>query len=243
MDVKRLIQERPHLESPISFYLKVREYLQRCVKEEESIQKEGNPFSFVVGVFCSVFDIPEGTFSFLSEEVSEKGIDPITSPSSLLRIPIYHENLKEDDKNRLLFLLSKPFFMLLKKDKEGLSFMENGRCPVCGEVPSVGRITAENRKKLICTFCETEGDFYRIGCPYCMNRESPSIDILLDEEEIRVELCGRCKSYIKSMREEHLKKYDDPHLIDIISLPLDIVTQKRGYKRRSPNIIGIAEIK
>jgi hypothetical protein len=34
--------------------------------------------------------------------------------------------------------------------------------------------------------------------------------------------------------EEIYKVFKDPYLIDIISLPLDVVAQERGYIRRSP---------
>lgn len=243
MNIKELIKQRPHLESPINFYTKVREYRERCLKKREFIERETDLLSFVLKAFCSTFGIPEDTISFLLNEVFEKGIDPLSSPSSFLRLSFYHDDIGEEERGRMLFLLSKPFFLWLRNEKKEGSFTESGRCPICGEVPSIGRITDDNHKRLICTFCEHEGDFFRIGCPYCMNRESDKIEILLDEDEVRAELCGVCRSYIKSMREEHLKKYDDPHLVDVISLPLDVVVQRRGYIRRSPNLIGVREIK
>jgi len=96
---------------------------------------------------------------------------------------------------------------------------------------------------MICPLCEHGGSFFRIGCPYCFNKDSSKIELLLDEEEIRAELCLECNTYIKSFKENHYMKYRDPFLIDLVSLPLDIVVQKRGYIRRSPNIVGLRRIK
>jgi len=239
--IEEIIKERPHLESPLSFYKKVREYAAKCEKEIDIFGKE-ETFPRVIKTLCDLFGLPKESLHFLIDELSEKGIDPFSSPSSIYRLPFYHDELKEDEKKRLLFLLSKPFFLRLKKDKV-ISFAEDGRCPVCGEIPSISRITEDNHRKLLCSFCEHEADFHRIGCPFCLIKEGEKIDILLDEEDIRVELCNNCKSYIKSMREEHISKYEDPFLVDIVSLPLDVIAQKRGYIRRSPNLIGVLDIK
>lgn len=65
------------------------------------------------------------------------------------------------------------------------------------------------------------------------------MEIILDDEEIRADYCLECNTYIKSFKENHYIKYKDPFLIDLISLPLDIIAQRRGYIRRSPNIIGL----
>lgn len=243
MDLEDLIRKKPYLESPLNFYGKVRKYMERFSEARESEEKERDFLNFVIETFCSVFEIPKESLSFLYDEVSEQGIDPFSSPSSFFRLPFYHDDLMEEERSRVLFLLSKPFFLLLRKSKEAATAFKDGKCPICGEARSLARITEDNRKKLLCAFCEYEGDFFRIGCPYCMNRESNRIEILLDEDEVRVELCEKCKSYLKSMRQEHLSKYGDPYLVDIVSLPLDIIAQKKGYVRRSPNIIGLKEIK
>lgn len=120
--------------------------------------------------------------------------------------------------------------------------METGKCPICGTESSLSMITENNEKIMICPLCEHGGSFFRIGCPYCFNKDSSKIELLLDEEEIRAELCLECNTYIKSFKENHYMKYRDPFLIDLVSLPLDIVVQKRGYIRRSPNIVGLRRI-
>lgn len=237
--IAELMKERPHLESPLSFYRKVLNYKGRLDgverRDKESTLRQ------IMEIFCEVFSLPFPKLEFIIDEVKEKGIDPFDEPSSLLHLDFYHDDMGEEEKRRALFLISKPFFIWLRKS-ENVSFYESGRCPVCGNVPSLGRINEENRKVLLCSFCEFEGGFYRIGCPNCNQKEGEKIDILLDEDEIRVELCRECRSYIKSMTEEHIRSYGDPYLVDIISLPLDVIAQKRGFLRRSPNLIGIQKI-
>ncbi|MEM5867760.1 MAG: formate dehydrogenase accessory protein FdhE, partial [Candidatus Aenigmatarchaeota archaeon] len=95
---------------------------------------------------------------------------------------------------------------------------------------------------MVCTLCGHREEVTRIGCSYCLHKNPEKIKILVDEDEIRVELCELCKTYIKSFKDEVYRKYKDPNLIDILSLPLDVVAQQRGFIRRSPNAIGVREI-
>lgn len=175
----------------------------------------------------------------MKDEILKSGKNPVKEPASLWSLQIQSEELSREEIDRMLFILSKPFFVFLRKEGEKASFMDTGKCPICGTDSSLSMIVENNERLIICPLCEHGGTFFRICCPYCFNKNSTRIEILLDEEEIRAELCLECNTYIKSFREEQYIKYKDPFLIDIISLPLDIVVQKRGYIRRSSNIIGL----
>lgn len=241
MKIEDIIKEKPHLKSPLELYRRVRDFVERCKTDRErmTLDSDFSLIDIVLNNFSSVFQIPADSVSFVKDEIINSGKDPIKDPSSLWSLKIQSEEVTQEEIQRMLFVLSKPFFVFLKKDGEQASFMDTGKCPVCGTDSSLAMITENNEKIMICPLCEHGGSFFRICCPYCFNKDSSKMEILLDDEDIRAEYCLECNTYIKSFKENHYIKYKDPFLIDIISLPLDIVIQKRGYIRRSPNFIGL----
>jgi len=245
MKIEEIIKEKPHLQSPLELYEKIKNLTEQCKQEKERVKLDNDIalIDIVLKNFSSVFNIPFESISFLKDEIIKSGKDIIKEPASFWFLPIQSEELSKEELERMLFILSKPFFVFLRKEGQQASFMDTGKCPICGTDSSLAMITENNEKIMICPLCEHGGSFFRIGCPYCFNKDSSKIEILLDDEEIRAEVCLECNTYIKSFRENHYIKYRDPFLIDLISLPLDIVAQKRGYIRRSPNFIGLRVIK
>jgi len=244
MNFDEIIKEKPHLQSPLELYMKIKELTEQCKKERERMKLDSDVslIDIVLKNFSTAFQIPYESISFLKDEILKSGKNIIKEPSSLWSLQIQSEELSKEEVDRMLFILSKPFFVFLRRDGQQASFMETGKCPICGTESSLSMITENNEKIMICPLCEHGGSFFRIGCPYCFNKDSSKIELLLDEEEIRAELCLECNTYIKSFKENHYMKYSDPFLIDLVSLPLDIVVQKRGYIRRSPNIVGLRRI-
>ncbi|MEN2994775.1 MAG: formate dehydrogenase accessory protein FdhE [Thermodesulfovibrio sp.] len=244
MKIEEIIKEKPHLQSPLELYKRIRNFVNKCREDRERLKFDSNLelFDIVLSNFSSVFDIPLESLSFLKDEVMSYNIDPVKVPNSLWSLSIQSEELSKEEIDRMLFIISKPFFVFLKKESEQTSFMDTGKCPVCGTDSCLAMITDNNEKIMICPLCEHGGSFFRIGCPYCFNKDSTNIEIFLDDEDIRAEVCLDCNTYIKSFRETHYVKYKDPFLIDLISLPLDIVVQKKGYIRRAPNFIGLKTI-
>jgi FdhE protein len=119
-------------------------------------------------------------------------------------------------------------------------YWEEGRCPVCNAVPSLSVIEKESRRKYFCSFCGTGGYYTRIGCPNCLTDDPRDITIItLDGEEgMRADTCDKCMSYYKTF-EGQMMADNSLEDLDILSLPLDIVVQEKGYKRLSPNPVGI----
>jgi len=245
MKIAEIIKEKPHLQSPLELYEKIKNLTEQCKEEKERVKLDSDTelIDIVLRNFSSVFQISYESISFLKDEILKSGKNPIKEPSSLWQLQIQSEELSREEIDRMLFILSKPFFVFLRKEGEKASFMDTGKCPICGTDSCLSMITENNERIMICPLCEHGGRFFRIACPYCFNKNSTKIEILLDDEEIRAELCLECNTYIKSFKENHYIKYRDPFLIDLISLPLDIVAQKRGYIRRSPNILGLKIIK
>uniref|UniRef100_A0A7V4JQW2 Formate dehydrogenase accessory protein FdhE n=1 Tax=Thermodesulfobacterium geofontis TaxID=1295609 RepID=A0A7V4JQW2_9BACT len=246
MEIKRIIselkEERSYLKSPLELYEKVLDFNEKCEKIIKNKAKN-NLLDKIIDEFSSIFEIPYEFSSFLKTSILNIAKDPFSEPKSILELPISEEESSKEEIKRALFILSKPFFIEYRKSlKREKKFEEIGRCVVCREPVSLTMIDSENKRHMVCTVCGHEEEIFRIGCSYCMQQVCEKIDLLVDEDEIRVELCKDCKTYIKSFKDEVYQKFKDPYLIDIISLPLDVVAQERGYIRRSPNIIGIQRV-
>jgi FdhE protein len=97
-----------------------------------------------------------------------------------------------------------------------------------------------DKRKYFCSFCGTVGHFKRIGCTHCQNEDPNLIDIIYasDDSKVRIDVCNKCKSYVKTI-DVSLASFTDIEEADLISLPLDIIAQERGFVRRSPNPVGM----
>lgn len=248
MDLGKIKEERPYLADTLSLYeryagfkalvynlVEIRAYHDEKCYPPELIEPVFNAFSYS-------FEIPDESLAALKDAMRSGGVDLSSLPSE---INSASETFSENEHEGIIFLISKPYFLWLRHSS-GLnkSFWTDGRCPVCGSIPSLASLDAEGKRQLYCSFCETPGYFSRLGCPVCLNSETGRINIIETEDEagFRVETCDSCSSYIKSITSpEILNKYPFD-LADIVSLPLDIIAQEKGYRRNSPNTLGMKKM-
>jgi hypothetical protein len=122
---------------------------------------------------------------------------------------------------------------------------EHGRCPVCGGEPAVAYTIGEGGKRhLICHRCETHWRYRRLSCPYCGHENPKDSGYIFSEESeykaMTSNLCGECRSYIKSWRVES-DNLDDlhPEVEDLKTPGFDRAVEEESYRRRSPNIFGV----
>ena len=245
--IEELIAKKQHLEDPLRFYAK-------SLKFADGVRALGMPsrpglnayppmfIGRIVDCFLSVFDLPEGVMSPLKQALELGEIDFMRLP--LLEVPAFSLPYAEDDLTMLLFLLSRPYFSGMR---DGLSYddrlWEEGRCPVCNARPALSSISPDGRQQLYCSFCGAKGQYDAIGCHVCHNQAPARLDTIVfeNEAEFRVRACNACRSYVKIADRELLDRIT-PDLADLISLPLDIVVQEKGYKRPSPNAIGMVRM-
>jgi FdhE protein len=115
-----------------------------------------------------------------------------------------------------------------------------GNCPVCGSYPAIEKLRRDDGKKILrCSFCGTEWHFKRIMCPFCGNEDHNSLRYFFVEEEsstekaaFRVDVCDKCKNYIKTLDERKLPESEKPdlYLENLNTIYLDVLAQKDGYK-------------
>lgn len=108
-----------------------------------------------------------------------------------------------------------------------------GYCPICGKEPKIGEIreSEDGRRYLFCHQCGYKWHFRRIKCPFCGNEEQHSLAYFAveGEESHRVDVCNKCRRYIKII--ELPKSSEDVNLDveDITTLHLDMLAYEEGY--------------
>ena len=108
-----------------------------------------------------------------------------------------------------------------------------GYCPICGKEPKIGEIRdgEEGKRYLFCHQCGFKWYFHRIKCPFCGNEEQHSLAYfeVEGEERYRVDVCNKCRRYIKTV--ELPKSSEEPNLDveDIATLHLDMIAYDEGY--------------
>jgi len=244
--IEEIIAKKPHLEGPLRFY-------EKSIQFADAVKALGMPsrpglnayppefIGRIVERFLSVIDLPEGSLSPLKQALELGQIDFKRVP--LLEVPAFSLPYPEDDLMMLLFLLSRPYFLVMHDvlQRDGVPW-EEGRCPVCSARPSLLTGSPDGLQQH-CSFCGTMGRYDSVGCPVCHNKDTALLNtfIVRKEKGFTVRACDLCKAYVKIVDEKQLGRMT-PDLVDLMSLPLDIVVQEKGYKRPSPNPVGMVRM-
>lgn len=134
------------------------------------------------------------------------------------------------------------FRLYLEKLAHSLSGKVNNKlwrrsyCPVCGGRPFFGILKGEERvRHLICVNCLTEWVFYRLKCPFCGNSDQKLLAYIFTEvygecSPYRIDVCNKCKGFIKTADALSLKQTFIPRLDDIATMHLDFLALKEGFK-------------
>ncbi len=242
-----IIAKRPHLSALLRFY-------ERSVLFTDAVMALAIPsdprlnayppkfIGRIVERFLFVFDMPKGGLTPLKQALELGEIDFKRLP--LLEAPAFSLPYPEDDLMTLLFLISRPFFLGMRNDLPSSARpREEGRCSVCNARPTLSFVTPEGRRQQYCSFCGMNELDDALGCPVCHNKDSRRLHTFVFEHEEGFSLlaCDSCTSYVKTVN-GFLPAGMTPDLADLMSLPLDIAVQEKGYKRLSPNPIGMVRM-
>jgi len=103
-----------------------------------------------------------------------------------------------------------------------------GYCPVCGGAPSFAVVHAEPAfRTLLCSRCNAEWRFRRMGCPFCMERDHQTY-YPGEEGGYRLYVCEACHRYLKSldMRESASERCLPVEAIATVSM--DVAARGKG---------------
>jgi FdhE protein len=108
-----------------------------------------------------------------------------------------------------------------------------GYCPICGKEPKIGEIRGdeEGKRYLFCHQCGYKWHFRRIKCPFCGNEEQHSLAYFAveGEEHYRVDVCNKCRRYIKIVDLPKTDEEANLDVEDIATLHLDMLACEEGY--------------
>jgi FdhE protein len=116
-------------------------------------------------------------------------------------------------------------------------------CPFCNRKPGFGVMRQMGdgaARSLVCSFCLAEWEFRRLVCPGCGEENDKNLPVFTatDFDYIRLECCGSCKTYIKTI---DLTKsgHAEPIVDELASAPLDLWAREHGYAKLQNNILGM----
>jgi FdhE protein len=132
------------------------------------------------------------------------------------------------------------FFAEKFQDKIDRESWFMGNCPLCGSFPAMEKLRRDDGKRVLwCGLCSTQWPYKRIMCPFCGNEDHNSLryfftegDSSSDKTRFRVDVCDKCKKYIKTIDERKMPEDETPDFSkeNINTLYLDILAQKDGYQ-------------
>jgi FdhE protein len=73
----------------------------------------------------------------------------------------------------------------------------------------------------------------RLICAFCGNTDQESLRYLYSESEkgYRIDVCGKCKKYLKTVDSREISHEIVPVVEDIATLHLDMVAEEEGYEK------------
>lgn len=106
-------------------------------------------------------------------------------------------------------------------------FWQKPGCPVCGNTPVLSVLDKDGKRFLICGFCWSEWAVPRIRCPFCLEADSRKLHYKANdqEKEYRIEVCDRCRSYLKTVDTTELDRPFYAPLESLVSSHLDLLME------------------
>jgi FdhE protein len=115
---------------------------------------------------------------------------------------------------------------------EPLERWTNGYCAICGSWPALAEVAGGHRT-LRCSYCASAWELSDYACIYCQESGERFVTAAPDEErkDRRVEVCGTCAGYLKTVDVERLSPFPLLAIADLETMDLDIAAMERGYAR------------
>lgn len=141
------------------------------------------------------------------------------------------------DGNLLAFILNNALRPLLRAQAEALALRVDdstwyrGRCPFCGGEPDMATLERESgRRRLLCSRCDSEWTFQRIGCPFCGNDDPSQLAHYPSDDMVyRLSVCERCRRYLKTVDLRHVAGERLLAAERVLTVAMDVAALNAGY--------------
>jgi FdhE protein len=107
-----------------------------------------------------------------------------------------------------------------------------GYCPICGGEPDMAALgRGSGRRRLLCSRCDSEWTFRRLGCPFCGNDEPAQLaHYPTDDKGYRLSVCELCRRYLKTV---DLREVAGEHALAaerILTAGMDVAAERMGCR-------------
>jgi len=141
------------------------------------------------------------------------------------------------DGNLLAFVFNNALRPLLRAQAQALapsvddSVWYRSRCPICGGEPDLAALEPESgRRRLLCSRCDSEWTFQRIGCPFCGNDDPQKLAYYPSDDQVyRLSVCEQCRRYLKTI---DLRQVAGERLLPaerVLTVAMDMAALDAGY--------------
>ena len=107
---------------------------------------------------------------------------------------------------------------------------DRGYCPCCGSWPVFIEVL-DGTRVLRCSYCAAAWELSSCRCLYCGNSGDDFVAAEVGQRSRRVELCGGCGGYTKTIEVSSLTRFPLLAIEDLASVDLDEAAMHRGYRR------------
>jgi hypothetical protein len=115
---------------------------------------------------------------------------------------------------------------------DALANWSHGYCPACGSWPALAEIHRAHRV-LRCSFCAHAWELKTFGCVYCGETGERFVTFAgaADRIDRRLEICGNCASYLKTVDVAELSPFPLLAIADLETMDLDLNAMEKRYRR------------
>lgn len=119
------------------------------------------------------------------------------------------------------------------RDRFDYQKWQSGVCPICGRKPSMAKLRVEDGLRVLqCSLCRSWWSYPRLKCVVCGNDDQKTLEYFYskDDQAHRVNVCNKCRKYIKTTDCRKLGKDVNLEVEDLATVYLDLVAKERGYE-------------
>ncbi|MCZ7574335.1 MAG: formate dehydrogenase accessory protein FdhE [Ardenticatenaceae bacterium] len=107
------------------------------------------------------------------------------------------------------------------------------RCPVCDGEPDLAALVEEGQRRLLCSRCDTEWLYRRIGCPFCEDTDHRKLAYYMgDNEAYRLYVCEACWHYLKTVDQRGRWQVLPLPVERVLTVGMDVAAAAAGYHAR-----------
>jgi len=110
-----------------------------------------------------------------------------------------------------------------------------GYCPICGGEPDMAaQEKSGGRRRLLCSRCDAEWAYRRLGCPFCGNDDPKDLAFFPSDDQVyRLAVCERCHRYVKTVDLRETPTERPLAAERVLTAGMDVAAQNTGYQARA----------